>query len=1047
MTKSKKFSRIAAIALSAVLALGVFVMANASVGSASAAAYASSYNSKQDAIDAGARLNKQIAEEGMVLLKNNGALPLYASKANPSKVSVFGYASVSPAGGGSTDGDTSAGVVKLQSDLYSSLKDAGFVTNPQVRAKYDAWKAAKKTSDYAIKDEFNAQMDSVKSSFKQYGDAAIVMLSSDSANVNLTGDASMSDAKAHSRQLDRSQYEGIINYVAAEFDKVIVLVNNSVAIELGVLEDNDKVDAVLLVGEPGDNGFDAVGEILCGAVNPSGRLPDTYAADFMKIPSTKNYNWKVDHSAGYNRYKVGENFTDTYYVEYEEGIYVGYRYYETAAYEASQGNYDGFVYDDEVVYPFGYGLSYTDFTWDVTPKTPAGAITENTNLVFDVKVTNTGKRAGKEVVQLYYTAPYTNRGIEKAHVVLGDFVKTDILKPGDSQTVSLSIRGEDMKSYDMNGDGKYVLEDGTYTLRVLKNAHDWTDTNSYKIDYTVGSDINITKSETGYTVKNQFDEMTDHMKNTADKQFSRSDFKATFPTEAVQYTLTEEQYKAWAVDVNAEYDNGAPWAATAMPNQAKADTRPAKAEVTLDKLIGKSYDDPLWETLLDQLTIEEMKELIEYGGFQSLDIPYIGKPFTFDTDGPKGWTGNGTTGTAFNKFAAEPVVAATFNKELAYEMGKMIGEQGLWGSSDSGEAMTYTGWYAPAMNTHRSPFDNRYTEYYSEDGLLAGIMAAEASLGANSKGAYVFIKHFALHDDGGGTAISFVDGNMSVAGYRGAMNTSKTSGLSVWADEQTVREVYLKPFQLAVEKGEARAAMSAFNRFGSTWAGGSYELLTEVLRNEWGFKGFVVTDIAIYGFLDGDQMIRAGGDLVLQSSMGDSTKCGKVGGNDYTAQYNATQVTAMRKAAKNILYTVANSNAMQTPKGAKVNYEAKEAGAAKVGEAYTLDVTGAVLNTKSDYSAVVYSVVSGKLPAGLTLTDGVITGTPAEAGRYTFTVEASADGYESATAEFTVVVSADGKGGKDGGCGGEVAAASMSAALIALIGAGAVTLAGRKKRA
>jgi beta-glucosidase len=963
--------------------------------------YSSDYNSKAEAYEAGLKVNEKICQEGMVLVKNeNNVLPLVTKVGTQAKrVSVFGYNSIAPLGGASTEGDSSAGTVKLTSDIYSSLKDAGYVTNPTLKAAYTAWKADKKTSDFALVTDFEAKKADFEATYNSYGDAAIVVFTKGSDPAN-----------AHKLMLDQAQYD-LLDYVGSKFDKVIVLINNSQPIELAKLQADANADSILIVGQPGDNGFNAVGQILSGEINPSGRLPDTYATDFKKAPSYNNYsdnfgNGTADLTGAtgqYLKYIVDGTESATYLTDYEEGIYVGYRYYETRGYEETKKSASSTWYQDNVVYPFGYGLSYTDFSWEISPVKAEGTVTSTDKLKFNVKVTNEGDVAGKDVVEMYYTSPYTDGGIEKAYEVLGDFAKTDMLEPGKSQTVELSIDVKDMASYDYKTEKTYVLDSGEYDIHFNHSAHDTEKT----LKYSVAAKTLINKSSTGYTITNQFDDVNkvvDQYQNV----LSRHDLsqETTAPTDA-ERTLTAEQYKAWTATVDATYDTGKPWTATTAPAHADAATRPATAAVKLNDLIGKSYDDTLWDTLLDEMTLDEEATLINNGGFHSVSVDYIGKPYAHDTDGPKGWTGTGTSGSKFNAFAAEPVIAATWNKELAYEMGKIVGDQGIWGSSDrtdiadGGKIYGYSGWYAPAMNTHRSPFDGRYTEYYSEDGVLAGQMAANASLGVKSKGGYVFIKHFALHDDGGGVSGYYDAAKQTyvINGYRGSSGDA-ASGLSTWCNEQAMREIYFKPFQIAVEKGGAMAAMSAFNRLGTTWCGGSYALLTNILRNEWGFKGEVVTDIAIYGFLNVDQMIRAGNDFLLNAG-----SAIKVCANDYTKAYPATQVAAMRQATKNILYTCANSNAMQIPQNAAVIYGDATVTEGKVGTAYTADLATASLNTMHAYSEIKYAVTGGALPDGLVLSDaGQLTGTPTADGTFVFAVTASADGYASTEKAFVITI-------------------------------------------
>ncbi len=563
-----------------------------------------------------------------------------------------------------------------------------------------------------------------------------------------------------------------------------------------------------------------------------------------------------------------------------------------------------------------------------------------------------------------------------------------------------------MASYDWNdanenGITGYELEAGDYDIKISKNAHDVDTT----LTYNVASDVHISNSVTGTEVVNQFDEVNDIVTDEFDAPLSREQVQGesglSIPTtrpDTARQTITDSEFALWTPTIDEAYDAGQPWevseenapADPALPYDPEdtENTRPETAEIMLSDMIGRSYNDPMWETLIDQLTLDEMTSMINFAGFNTAGIEYIGKPRTHDTDGPRGWSGSGVGGDRAPLFASEVVVASTWNKELAYEFGKMIGEQGLWGNSDLTDGVkTYTGWYAPAMNTHRSIYDWRYTSYYSEDGYLAGMMAANSALGAKEKGAYVYIKHFALHEDG--------------STDRGIILSGPSAGLSVWANEQAIREVYLKPFQLAVEEGEATAAMSSFSRVGYTWAGGHYGLLTSVLRDEWGFDGMVVTDIAIYEYVNIDQAIRAGGDAVLHAFAHPMFAVST--GED---AMTPTQLSSIRNATKNILYTTANSNAMQNPIGSAVNYTASNIDTATVGNELTVNVADADLNTLWDYSTITYELTSGTLPEGMTFdaATGDITGTPTEDGTYDFIVTATADGYEPAASSYQLVV-------------------------------------------
>lgn len=1048
--KATKLARVAiapAVAAMLVPAVLLTTLQTNAFKTADAATYVSDYGSKNESIVAGAELNERIAEEGIVLLKNsNNTLPLKTKGVGTqsTRVTLFGYNSVYPEAGASVnDTDASAGVTIATSDFYSGLAKAGYKTNPAVRAAYTDWKslADTNTSDYAM-----GNINPVKAkeySFADYGDAAIVVLgrtgasSTNGGRTLAEGAGWEGDTTSHSRQIDKVQKQ-LLDYVLEQknegvFGNVIVIINDPIPLELGYI--NEKADAVLWIGAPGATGFNAVGKILSGEINPSGRLPDIYPVDMTKDPTYNNFGRNslepTETTAGGNQYTVGGQPVSAYFTDYEEGIYIGYRYYETMAVEVADENANW--YNENVVYPFGAGQSYSDFSWEIEDvRTIQGsAITGNERVKVDVKVTNNGNYAGKDVVQLYYTAPYSETSnLEKSHVVLGDFAKTDVLAPGQSETVTLTLQLRDMASYDVtanSGKGAYVLEAGDYYIKLQTDSHNLKEGVEQLPALNLSEDIIITESDqTGKEIHNAFDydfkglgakdDRAQHAGAGDFTELSRDAMKADgshLPQLRTKKDLTQAQLDEWDVSVilakdsdgdgisdydeaNPAYGGGAaPWydADAEAETFADAATRPAQASVVLSDMIGASYNDPRWETLINQLTREEIVHMFEYGGFKSDAIPYIGKPETLDTDSPLGWSGNGTAGALYTRFATAPVIAATWNKELAYEMGKMIGDQGLWGRSDTGRSVkAYTGWYGPGMNTHRSPFLSRYEEYYSEDGLLAGMMAANATLGAAEKGCYVFIKHFALHEDGGTDRGIF----MGAPG-------SKTSGLSIWCSEQAVREIYLKPFQLAVELGGAMGAMSSFSRFGTTWAGGSYGLLTQWLRNECGFDGLVNTDIAIYDFLNAKQMLRAGGDFCLDAAVyGMQLPAACVIG---TEELDNTTIIGLKNAAHNILYTVANSNAMDVPHGAAVVYNDAYLEDVKVGEKISVNIATATLNTVYDYDATItYTLVGGILPEGLTLEDGYLEGTVNRAGEYTFVIEASSRNFASAQATIVLRV-------------------------------------------
>ena len=1005
----KSISRILALALCcAMLFTIVPTMAEPAVY------YTSDYASKAEALQAGLALNERIAEEGMILLKNNdGALPLQKG----AKVSLFGAAAYSPNAGASMNGgDASAGAAVAQADVVSSMKAEGFELNPAVEEAYMTLKGIGVTADAAVSPTLAVVGRYLEPSFAEYGDAGIVVLRNGTEGVT------------HSMQFDAAQL-ALIDYVSEHFEKVIVLLNNVSVMEMKALQENEKILAILNIGEGGDNGFDAVGRILNGTTTPSGRTVDTWAADLTKNPSYTNFNvmtasdaHSVDaagNKVGYTQFTVDGQAVNTWEVGYEEGIHVGYRYYETRAFEEAKAGNEGW-WAENVVYPFGFGMSYTNFDWEITPQFPADtAITKDDELSFLVKVTNIGDAPGKDVVQLYYTAPYGKEEtgnetvIEKAYVVLGDFYKTSILQPGETEEVSVTIKVKDMASYDNVTDKTYVLDAGTYGIKIAGSAHFGYGPNDAEFKYTVAEKQLCSESVGGAEVTNVLDDVTEGFEAEGYKLLSRADFAGTMPDPYVEYKeITAEEYATYAYDdakFNAYYDA----AAIGEVTYGDAEKREGdKYAIQLADLVGAPADDPRFDELAQQLTLDELIELVNFGGFNSRGIPYIGKPYSRDTDGPKGWTGNYTdTNDRFNYFCSEPMIASTFNKGLLYEMGRIIGDQGIWGNSTiaRGTVYSYTGWYGPGMNIHRSPFDSRATEYYSEDPYVTGAMAAALSQGALEKGCYVTLKHFAFHNDGGG-AMTYRMGGIG--------SGSPNDGLAAWMTEQTAREIYLKGYQIAVEEGGARFAMGSFTRIGKTWCGGSYAINQQITRDEWGFKGAIVTDITLYWACNAYQLVKAGSDMMLDAfvyglNFGVFLDKDTILGMDDDAR-NIT-IHCMQNTAKHILYMVANSNAMQIPAGAKVVYTgtkevddeevAIKLANAKVGEAYTSEfVGGAKLNTYYAYSPITYTAEG--LPEGLTFDaeTGIISGTAAAAGEYQITITAEAEGYAPASVTYPLVV-------------------------------------------
>jgi len=629
--------------------------------------------------------------------------------------------------------------------------------------------------------------------------------------------------------------EAMFDMVKENFEKVIVLINSSSPMELGFLE-NEKVDAAMWIGGPGSVGLQGVANALCGEVNPSGRLVDTYAYDATSSPAYMNIGDFTYTGTEHENGGMLGGVAPYKFMNYQEGIYVGYRYYETAA-------QDGYInYEETVQYPFGYGLSYTTFEQKMGELSADGD-----SISVDVTVTNTGKVPGKEVVQLYYTPPYTKGGIEKSHVVLAAFDKTDVLKPGESQTLTLSFMKEDMASYDYKDAKAYVLEKGDYAIKLMKNSHDVIDQRTYKVKETV-----VNRESDLVEATNQFDDVAGDI-----TYVSRADWEGTMPKEKAKDQAPSKEVLKALQNTKVETDPDA------------EDIVFKKHGLTLKDVKGLPYDDPKWEQLLEQLSIKDMEQLIGMSGWQSVRIGSVGKPEVLDVDGPAGLNGliNGTKG---NQYTSAVVVGSTWNTELPEAFGEALGDEAY--------ANKVSGIYGPAMNIHRTPFSGRNFEYYSEDALLSGKMGAAMVRGCNEKNVYTYIKHFALNDQ----------------------ETNAIGGAN-WCNEQVMREIYLKPFELSVKEGESKAIMTTWSRIGATWAGASKPLLQNVLRDEWGFEGFVITDNAMMGdFQNADQAIAAGNDMMLSSTQ-----------KEITIDETAEGRQLMRKACHNILYVVANSNALE----------------------------------------------------------------------------------------------------------------------------------------
>lgn len=851
---------------------------------------------KAEAFANAQEVNLKLAEEGFVLLKNeNAALPMNKG----ARISVFSKNSVNLSYGGSGSGgfDTSN-----NKNLYESLNDAGFVTNPTLKNFYESSQSGPvRTANSSDLDNGDNQKiataetpqnkytDAVKNSYADYSDAALVVITRIGGEgfdlPRYQGDSEGAvSPDSHYLELDQNEIDLLTAVTDGTFKRVVVVFNTPSSFEATFLKDSayaafaDKIDAAVWIGFTGSNGITALGEILNGDVNPSGRLVDTWAADFTKNPSFVNFGTGCLPDTT-DKYDGGMYYS----VDYEEGIYVGYRYYET------RGETDGEDwYNANVVYPFGYGLSYTTFDWTVGDAS-ASEIELGTTITVPVTVKNTGSVAGKEVVQLYASAPYTLGGIEKAHKVLVGFAKTKLLQPGESETVTVSFDPYSAASYDYrdansNGFSGYELEAGEYTLYVSRNAHE----SEKAIALNLAADVQIgTDPTTDSEVVNRYTDSENFLDSDwqLDAMLSRADWEGTWPTPqtAQQHAGTDRLYE----EIRSEEHNNPtdfdseeyPWFGE-EPTLTLRDLLPSAEAEGYEPVV--SYDDERWEELMMGCDEEEMIALINNGAYHTLAMENVGLPATIHGDGPSGFTCfmskeqvNGTC-----QYVSEPVMASTWNINLMNELGEAIGEEGTIGDKATGQP--YSSIYAPGVNIHRSPFGGRCSEYFSEDPFISGMMGAAEVQGIQSRGVLPTVKHFVANEQ---------ETHRSIGG-----------DLS-WLSEQALREIYLKPFEYTVKLGETRGIMTSFNRIGTRWTGGDYRLLTEILRNEWGFNGLVICDFnTIPQYMIPRMMFYAGGSLDLatqQSAMW--TDCDTSDAGD---------AIVLMRAVKDVMYALVNSNAM-----------------------------------------------------------------------------------------------------------------------------------------
>lgn len=813
------------------------------------------------------QIAEQVASEGFVLLQNNdNFLPLKDEK----QLNLFGWAASNPIYGGTGSG----GINDLYPivSLVDGFSQAGYAVNQELLDFYTTYCADRASMSIEAQQNWDLPeppvaeyTDDLLQGAKEYSDTAVIVIARQAGEGHTDIPQDMSTAQyadnateykdfeqgEHYLQLSQTE-EDMVNLVCDNFSQVVVVYNSAYAFELGFVEEHPEIKSVVWAPGTGNIGFKALGKIFNGEINPSGKTNDTFVYDIDKAPYYHNAE-KTDYANLLDMTVDGMNsgVATTYapsFMNYVENIYVGYKFYETAATE-------GFIqYEDVVQYPFGYGLSYTSFEQEMSELS-----VQDGEISFDVTVTNKGAVAGKDVVEIYYNPPYENGGIEKASANLIDFEKTDLLAAGESQTLSFTIQEEEMASYDEKDAGAYVLEKGEYIISINGDSHTILAQRSYTVAQTIVYDEANPRSSDDVAATNLFQDAQGNV-----EYLSRADQFANYAeATAMPSDLNMPEEYVEGYHLNANYDP----TAYIHPEDVMPVTG-ADNGLQLVDLRGKAYDDPMWEKLLDQLTVEEMSGMIALSGYQTPAIPSIGKVQNIDCDGPAAVNHN-FTGAGSIGFPIEVVIACTWSKEIATSWGQCMGKM----AKDMGA----TGWYAPGMNTHRSAFTARNYEYFSEDGVLAGKIAAAAVAGALNEGVYSTSKHFAMYDS---------NGKMVCA----------------WATEQSMREIYLKPFEISVKEGGATGCMASWAFIGNKWVGELSTLMKNVLRDEWGFRGFVVSDFFRnngHGFMNADTALANGVDAMLSTYAG--------GPNQVTDMSAASNVIYMREATHNILYTTANS--------------------------------------------------------------------------------------------------------------------------------------------
>lgn len=860
--------------------------------------FAENVTVSDEILASGQTIAEQIAAEGIVLLKNDEqALPI----ASGTKLNLFGWSSVRPLYGGTGSGDSGDSNAVT---LIDGLKNAGYEVNEELIQFYEKFRSERpvgtirlreigsKRGDFTVPEPTMEEYDSANifEDAQAYSDTAVVVVSrtggegfdvpmsitgTDEYNTQYGGLAQFYDFSTQADDIDASKSYlelsnreiAMVDRVCKEFKNVIVIVNSSNAMELGWLDEYDSIKAAVLCGAPGQSGFEVLGRILNGEINPSGHLADTYVYDLLSTPTANNFG-----GFSYDNYAevTGSEDNRAMYVNYNEGIYVGYKFYETAAAE-------GLInYDEVVQYPFGYGLSYTTFDSSI-----ANVDDDGTNITVHVNVTNTGDTAGKYVAEIFYNPPYTNGGIEKATANLVQYGKTETLNPGESQTLDITFSYEDMASYDSgcikSSNGAYVLEAGAYEINLCSDSHTILDTYVANVekDIIYDDEHDGARSTDQETATNQltFAEGDVTYLSRADG-FANYEEATAAPT---NHTLSEEalaDYASTATFDASKYDDP----------DAQMPTTGAQNDLKLSDMTGLAYDDPQWELLLDELTVDDMFNLTADGGYHTVALDSIGLPATEDCDGPTGVHSNYNSAAGVS-YPGTVMLACTWNQQLARERGEQIAKEC--------EEINCAGWYAPAMNIHRSAFGGRNFEYYSECGVLSGLTAAAEVSGATENGLICYVKHFAFNDQ----------------------DNFRQNNICTWLNEQAAREIYLKAFEKPIKAG-GTGVMTSMNAVGTVWAGGCEALLTNILRGEWGFNGAVITDAVVSAwYMDGNLAIRTGGTKMLAFNITDDF---------YLDRNSVGTVTAMRNASHGTLYALANSFAVtgevSVPNWVKVTY-------------------------------------------------------------------------------------------------------------------------------